>query len=295
MATQPMTKDDTAIALEDDLGNVVELEHVNVTVPDQILATWFYIVGLGFTRDPYMNVSPMNMWVNIGGQEFHLPTRGAQVIPGHIGLVVPDLEELKVRLKTVEPHLEGTKFSWSAKKNRVDATCPWGNKYRAYETAPEFGDIILGVPYVEFLVKPGTAKGIARFYEQVMQASPVTYKGGKEPIAKVAVGHCQELRFRETSDSIPAYDGHHIAVYVANISDSYKFFEERGLIMEGMRGHQYRFKEIIDPKSGEPLTTLEHEVRSLQHPMYGRPFVNRNPNQTQGGYRRGEDAFLTAV
>jgi hypothetical protein len=293
MATQ--LKDDTAIAVEDDLGNVVELEHVNVTVPDQILATWFYVVGLGFTRDPYMNVSPMNMWVNLGGQEFHLPARPPQVIPGHIGVVVPDLDELKDRLKAVEPHLAGTQFSWTAKKNYVKATCPWGNNFRAYAPASEFGDVVLGLPYVEFLVKPGAAKGIARFYEQVMQASPVSYKGGKEPLARVAVGHCQELRFRETSDPIPAYDGHHIAVYVANISDSYKFFEERGLIMEGMRGHQYRFKEIVDPDSGEPMLTLEHEVRSLQHPMFGRPFVNRNPNQSQGGYRRGEDAFLTAV
>jgi hypothetical protein len=286
---------ETSVAAADDLGNVVELEHVNVTVPDQILATWFYIVGLGFTRDPYMNVSPMNMWVNIGGQEFHLPTRTPQVIPGHIGLVVPDLKSLKERLASVEKPLEGTKFSWSAKKDHVVATCPWGNEYHAYEPAEEFGDIILGVPYVEFLVKPGTAKGIARFYETVMGAAPVSVKNGKGAVAKVSVGHCQELRFRETADPIPAYDGHHIAVYVANISASYSFFEERGLIMEAMRGHQYRFKEIIDPDTGAPLHTLEHEVRSLQHPMFGRPFVNRNPNQTQAGYKRGEDAFQTPV
>lgn len=284
-----------SVPAADDLGNIVELEHVNVTVPDQILATWFYIVGLGFTRDPYMNVSPMNMWVNIGGQEFHLPTREPQVIPGHIGLVVPDLKALKERLATIEKPLEGTKFSWSAKKDHVVATCPWGNEYHAFEPAAEFGDIILGVPYVEFNVRPGTAKGIAKFYEQVLGASPVTVKNGRGTVAKVAVGHCQELRFRETSDPIPAYDGHHIAVYVANISASYNFFEERGLVMEAMRGHQYRFKEIIDPDSGEKLTTLEHEVRSLQHPMFGRPFVNRNPNQTQAGYRRGEDAFQTPV
>jgi hypothetical protein len=286
---------DSAIAAEDDLGNIVELEHVNVTVPDQILATWFYIVGLGFTRDPYMNVSPMNMWVNIGGEEFHLPTREPQVIPGHIGLVVPDLEGLKQRLASVEKPLEGTKFSWSAKKNHVVATCPWGNEYRIFQHGPEHGDRMLGVTHVEFLVKPGTAKGIAKFYEKVMGASPVSVKNGKNTVARVSVGHLQELRFRETSDPIPAYDGHHIAVYVANISSSYGFFEEKGLIMEGMRGHQYRFKEIIDPDSGEPLMTLEHEVRSLQHPMFGRPFVNRNPNQTQQGYRRGEDAFLTPV
>ncbi len=293
MATEVMSRNGTAAA--DDLGNIVELEHVNVTVPNQILATWFYIVGLGLTRDPYMNVSPLNMWANVGGAEFHLPTRGPQVIPGHIGLVLPDLEALKERLGAVEQHLQGTRFSWSAKKDHVVAICPWGNEFRCYAPAPDFGDTVLGMPYVEFLVKPGAAKGIARFYEKVMGASPVSLRNGKETVATVCVGHGQALRFRETNEPLLPYAGHHIAVYVANISSSYEFFEKHGLIMEGMRGHQYRFKEIIDADSGDPLTTLEHEVRSLQHPMFGRPFVNRNPNQTQGGYKRGEDAFLTAV
>jgi hypothetical protein len=32
-------------------------------------------------------------------------------------------------------------------------------------------------------------------------------------------------------------------------------------------------------------------VRSLRHPMYYRPFVNRDPIQSQRGYRRGWDAY----
>ena len=38
----------------EDPGNIVELGHVNVRVPDQHLATLFYVVGLGLTRDPYL-------------------------------------------------------------------------------------------------------------------------------------------------------------------------------------------------------------------------------------------------
>ena len=60
---------------EEDVGNIVLLEHVNVQIPDQALATLFYVVGLGFTRDPYLNVALNNMWVNVGEQQFHLPTR----------------------------------------------------------------------------------------------------------------------------------------------------------------------------------------------------------------------------
>ena len=35
----------------EDVGNIVLLEHVNLQVPDQSLASLFYIVGLGLTRD----------------------------------------------------------------------------------------------------------------------------------------------------------------------------------------------------------------------------------------------------
>lgn len=34
----------------EDLGNIVALEHVNVTVPDQQPATPFYVTGLGLTQ-----------------------------------------------------------------------------------------------------------------------------------------------------------------------------------------------------------------------------------------------------
>ena len=58
----------------ENLGNIVGLEHVNVTVPDQITATLFYITGLGLTRDPYLVTGVVNMWVNAGRSQFHLPT-----------------------------------------------------------------------------------------------------------------------------------------------------------------------------------------------------------------------------
>jgi hypothetical protein len=51
----------------DDLGNIVNLGHVNFHIPDQSVATLFYIEGLGLTRDPYMMSGVDNMWVNVGG------------------------------------------------------------------------------------------------------------------------------------------------------------------------------------------------------------------------------------
>jgi hypothetical protein len=59
---------------QQDIGNIVGLEHVNVRVPDQQIATLFYVVGLGLTRDPYLMVGLDNMWINAGQSQFHLPT-----------------------------------------------------------------------------------------------------------------------------------------------------------------------------------------------------------------------------
>src|SRR5258707_3909010 len=61
-----------------DVGNIVLLEHYNCMVSDQRLATLFYIVGLGGTRDPYLFPGLENMWANFGRTQVHMPSPGAQ-------------------------------------------------------------------------------------------------------------------------------------------------------------------------------------------------------------------------
>src|ERR1044071_4565228 len=97
----------------EDLGNSIHLEHVNVQVPDQHLATLFYVTGLGLTRDPYLMVSDTNMWINVGRSHFQLPSGRPQVVRGHTGLVIPGREALLKRLAAVAKKLEGTKFGFS--------------------------------------------------------------------------------------------------------------------------------------------------------------------------------------
>ena len=280
----------------DDLGNILLMEHVNVTIPSQELATLFYVAGLGFTRDPYVMVSTDNMWINVGRQQFHLPTRPTpQVVQGRIGLVVPDPGALEARLASMKEKLAGTKFAFQTENGGLVVTCPWGNRFRCHPPGPEFGDMLQGIPYVEFPVKPGSAEGIARFYREVFQA-PVTV--AKEPdgaAARVQVGCGQSLVFRETAREVPPYDGHHIAVYIANFSGPHAALLRHGLITEESDAHQYRFKEIVDPGTGEKLFTIEHEVRSFFHPMWGRDLVNRNAAQIQRSYIRGRDTFLSGV
>jgi len=273
----------------EDVGNIVALEHVNVAVPDQRLATLFYIVGLGFTRDPYLMVGDDNMWVNAGGQQFHLPNRGAHVLRGHVGVVVPDLEALKARLHRVREKLAETRFGYSAENGYVAATCPWGNTFRCYAPQARFGEMTLGVPYVEFTVRRGAAPGIARFYERAFGGRSALDAGRTR--ATVPAGPNQALVFRETDAVLPPYDGHHVAIYISDFSGPHRFLEERGLITEETTRFQYRFRMIVDPEGGAPLFEIEHEVRSLTHPLYGRAFVNRNPAQTLRGYVRGHDAY----
>ena len=135
----------------EDLGNSIHFEHVNVTVPDQRLATLFYVAGLGLTRDPYLMVSDSNMWVNVGRNQFHLPAGEPQVLRGHTGIVIAGREALLERLSAVAGKLEGTAFSFREHNDYVEATCPWGNRVRCYEPdAKRFGRISLGIPYVEF-------------------------------------------------------------------------------------------------------------------------------------------------
>jgi hypothetical protein len=281
-------------ALED-LGNSIHLEHVNVTVPDQRLATLFYVTGLGLTRDPYLMVSDTNMWVNVGRSQFHLPDGEPQVLRGHTGLVISGREALLDRLAAVADKLDGTAFAFSEHNDYVEAICPWGNRVRCYEPdAARFGRITLGIPYVEFEVPAGTAKGICAFYPQIM-GIPTELKNGDATVARAKVGKDQYLQFRETDRPQPDFDGHHVQIYITDFSGPYRLLSERGLVSQEDNQYQYRFRDIVDLASGALLFTVEHEVRSATHPMYLRPLINRDPSQTNRTYAAGHDQWLWAM
>ena len=274
----------------EDLGNIVALEHVNVTVPDQEKAALFYINGLGLTRDPYMMTGPGNMWVNAGRQQFHLPISKPQVLRGHIGVVVSDYEALAQRLTRVREALADTRFECHERDGYIEAVCPWGNRIRCFAPNQRFGPMAVGIPYVEFDVPTGTADGIARFYSEIMgaQAAPLEDSHGR--FACVTAGTGQNLFFRETDRPVPPYDQHHIQIYINDFSGPHRRLVAKGLIIQESDQHQYRFQDIVDPDSGKVLFNIEHEVRSMKHPLFLRPLVNRNPSQSIIGYAPGDDA-----
>ena len=100
MADQkPQKKYDRTAA---DLGNIVNLGHVNVQITNQEVATHYYVSGLGLTRDPFLNTGAGNMWINVGVSQFHLPTGAPQILRGTIGLITSDRAALLNRLNNAK-------------------------------------------------------------------------------------------------------------------------------------------------------------------------------------------------
>ncbi|MEM5340689.1 glyoxalase/bleomycin resistance/dioxygenase family protein [Paraburkholderia azotifigens] len=272
----------------EDTGNLVLLEHVNLTIPDQRLATAFYVSALGLTRDPYLMTGVTNMWINLGRSQIHLPHGDAQRLRGHVGLIVGKRASLIERLRAVRPLLEQTRFGWTEREDRVEVICPWGNRYDCLD--PDAYAVDLGIAYVQLDVPVGSAVSIAAFYREMFDASAEVRERNGSRQAVIAIGGHQQLVYAETPTAIAEYDGHHIQIYVASFSGPYERLAARGLTY-GEETHQYRFAELVDLESGAPCFTLEHEVRSLRHPLYARPLVNRNPDLSNRNYRLGGEAF----
>ena len=279
-----------------DIGNIVNLGHVNVCISDQHLATHYYVTGLGLTRDPFLNTGAGNMWINVGMSQFHLPMGTPENLRGVIGLVIPDHAALLARLARVRKALAGTKFDFRESNDCVETVCPWGNRIHVHTPDVEqFGRIQLGMPYIRFDVRPGTASRIARFYREVLHAPSEVIKNGAGPEARVQVGEKQYFYFRETDAPEKPYDRHHAQIYLSDFSGPHRRLKELGILTAETGEYEYRFQDIIDLDSREVLFAVEHETRSQTNPMYGRPLINRNPAQTNMDYKPGHDELAWAI
>jgi catechol-2,3-dioxygenase len=268
----------------DDVGNLVEIGHVNVNITDQLAATDFYVTTLGLTRDPYLFTGTNNMWVNIGRHQFHLPTGDhGQRLHGAVGLVVPDLDALRARAAKARIPVTET-------DGAIELRSPWGNRIRAHAPDPRFGPVTLALAYVEHDVPPGSAEPIAAFYREIVGA-PASVSNRT---AHVRAGWWQELVFRETDAPLEPYDGHHIQVYLADFSTPHRKLLERGLITAENNAHEYRFTQIVGLDDGRSHFTLEHEMRSMRHPLFGRTLVNRDTGIGPGTYVTGREAYAWA-
>lgn len=270
------------------------------------------------------NSPKRTLWANCGrGSQFHLPYGDpAQRIPGHIGLRFDSLEGLTARLEEFRACYDsaergedpstgrsfiritdhyGNVFVCRAKQDggaskefrqpyiRPSETEQWG------EFATKYGkmDTECWIDYVEFYCPKGAASKIAEFYESVLDATTYSFEiGDGLSIAIIAVGNVDELGradqsilFRETTEQIPDYDGHHIALYVgesgADFEQAFKnaqlanvvwcnprFQDQADSLEEARKEQQFRFKDIVDMETGERIMELEHEMRSINHPAW---------------------------
>ncbi|GIL72263.1 hypothetical protein Vretimale_419 [Volvox reticuliferus] len=122
--------------------------------------------------------------------------------------------------------------------------------------------------------------------------------------AEVLVGPNQRLVFVEQAQLGPLSDqavaslfgGWHLAMYVADFSTTFRaihhpnrppfnehpYRDKYSTLRDALRNHQFRFQDIIATEPGEGqgedgvlLYRISHEVRSLHHPLYGRPLYGR--------------------
>ncbi len=261
-------------------------------IPDQRLATLYYVSGLGLTRDPYLMTSVDNMWANAGKSQFHLPTGNPQVVRGITGLVLPEREALLRRLTGGEEAARGHGLRLQG-----------AQRLRRHRLA-------LGQPHPLPRARARASAAWRSASPTSSSPSPSAPPGGsrasigrswqpRRAWSRTARLRRQSWRSARTSRSysrrprreLPDFDGHHVQVYLADFSGPYRRLLERGLISQEDDQHQYRFLDIVDLASNRPLFRIEHEVRSMRHPLYARPLVNRNPAQTNRTYTAGHDSW----
>ncbi|MEJ0017689.1 MAG: hypothetical protein WDN25_14220 [Acetobacteraceae bacterium] len=222
----------------EDLGNIVELGHVNVTVPDQSKAIAFYLMGLGLTRDPYLMAGLENMWVNVGRGQFHLPTRSpAQVVRGTTGLIVPDLEALLKRLDYVTKFLDGTQFSFKPVRQRGGDHLPLGQPDpHARAGAGEFRSA--ASRHAVCRVRRA-GRHQARQDRAVLCRDPGWHRRRRTDergaYAWASTSADSRVIYRESPTKHPEYDGHHIQITLADFSGPHKKLLERGPDHRGER------------------------------------------------------------
>jgi len=294
-------------------GSIRLLEHLNINIQSLEIGRAFYIEALGCKADPRVqemmevNSNDPNsnlLWANIGLQQFHLPVGAAehpqQVLRGVIGLVYPDIDELKTRLLNAEDGLAHTRFSWSEDEESEDnghhetpaprslhITCPYGNRFHAQEqpqghwltTSPDHRNdpsdaslpglpggrsLGLGLQYVRFDAPLGSANLIAAFYQHYLDipARCIVDVDGVGRKAVIEVNGHQNIEFVEVAD-VADYDGHHLALYISNFEDAYERCAKDELVYNNPRFPHLVYDTLETALELSEFRTL-HIVNPLQ-------------------------------
>ena len=123
----------------------------------------------------------------------------------------------------------------------------------------------------------GKAARIGKFYEKIVGAPVQISELGGTEAAIISAGPHQEIKFVERA--LDDYDTYtmHISYHVTHYNQLRQTLKEHGSLMGLGQGESFFFNKIFDPDTGELLMTLQNEVRSLYHPDFMRPLINRWP------------------
>jgi hypothetical protein len=263
-----------------EVGGILHLDHINFQVSDHDLATVFFIGGLGLTRDPFRRADETNMGVNVGLQQFHLPRRGATPpFSGLIGLIVPDLDIIRLRLSRLNKlqKFKDTPYEANFEDNAAKITSPFGFCIRLHSSKSMHFLKPLGIGYVEIPVPNGVADDILKFYCEVFHSIATIENRDGNKTAAINVGPFQKLYFVEKElDSYELYN-FHISFHVTHYNRAREMIKERGALMGTGEGEVFFFDKIFDPETGANIFSMTNEVRSVYHGDYMRPLINRWP------------------
>jgi len=167
-----------------------------------------------------------------------------------------------------------------------------------------------GIRYVEIACRTGTSHSIAEFYEKILgchvtmtKSTPnidsTTNSGSNASkevgVAIVCVGPGVHMAFVEneqlSDNAIKQMKGVHACIYIPNFQQSYNALKERDLIWtnprfthldscdtweEAYASRTFRFKDVLDIRTGEKILELEHETRPMLHGQYMKvpPYVS---------------------
>lgn len=237
-------------------------------------------------------------WVNVGLQQFHLPTGelvgapASQTLRGVVVLSWPAKRIPFLRRRLTQAGYNVT----SLQPNAISIVGPFNNRFLFEAGTTAFGPVSdagedirdslpggpsegLGIRALRFDVRSGTACNICSFYRTIFHANSTRDDGH---MCAIEVGFGQSLEFIESDLPIPAYQGEHVALYIADgdiFRESYMRASQFNLVFNNNRSphlvydtyedvqrlDEFRFKDIIHPETGELLYELEHEIRSLNH------------------------------
>lgn len=278
-------------------SGVALLEHVNINIAQASPSDQFFFELLGMVPSSICNPERI-IHANMGLSQMHLPVvpESPQTWNGAVGLAYVGGEFDRVRAAMLQEPAE----KWGIEERgpaELVVTGPHGTRYHLHTVDESWasashargsihrgeaddgdGARCAGILYVEIMVAPGAASSIHALYSEVFGAQAELVRSGGDSLCSCVV-HVgpdapQQIRYCETDAQLPAYDGHHLAIYLEDYESAYLKALEKGLVWNNPRFNdvptsledarkraQFRMKNFVDLATGEVVHELEHEVR----------------------------------